>query len=397
MASKIFGEYKQIIEDLYGKDTFRTPFESKSDLKNSINYRCNKYIKYFESLNKSGELINYIKSNIEVLQKARHALDKSIEYYLVGKPRDAYQELAKLLDSSFYKKIIEILLINIDKYSHVKGFENQGRPHTSLYRAIVSDRGINKIGEMFHIPFQKRYLVNNQRFSIAGVPCLYLSTSIYDCWQEMGKPDLNKLYISRLKCRSNDTQYNVLDISYSIEREYEYTKKLNSIFDDEPAEETLRAKLIFWPVVMACSYQKKYPEGNFHSEYIIPHLLLQWIRSNKEHIVGIKYRSTNENKTNNSHIGDNFVFPTEPKLKKNGYCDFLSNIFEISTPISWQLINTIDMNYIKSYSTSKSHNIFRFSNNNIEDNFSSQYSMTQFYKVEEILQQIPTNQINNND
>ena len=45
--------------------------------------------------------------------------------------------------------------------------------------------------EMFHIPFEKRHLVGNQRFSLAGIPCLYLGGSSYICWEELGRKDFS--------------------------------------------------------------------------------------------------------------------------------------------------------------------------------------------------------------
>ena len=37
--------------------------------------------------------------------------------------------------------------------------------------------------EMFHIPYDKRNLIGNQRFSISGTPCLYIGGSSYICWE----------------------------------------------------------------------------------------------------------------------------------------------------------------------------------------------------------------------
>lgn len=45
--------------------------------------------------------------------------------------------------------------------------------------------------EMFHIPYDKRNLVGNQRFSLSGLPCLYLGGSSYICWEELGRKDFN--------------------------------------------------------------------------------------------------------------------------------------------------------------------------------------------------------------
>ena len=45
--------------------------------------------------------------------------------------------------------------------------------------------------EMFHIPYDKRNLVGNQRYSLFGLPCLYLGGSSYICWEELGRKDFS--------------------------------------------------------------------------------------------------------------------------------------------------------------------------------------------------------------
>ena len=47
------------------------------------------------------------------------------------------------------------------------------------------------INDLFHIPYSKRTLVNNYRYSIAGHPSLYLGQSTFVCWNELRKPDFN--------------------------------------------------------------------------------------------------------------------------------------------------------------------------------------------------------------
>lgn len=159
---------------------------------------------------------------------------------------------------------------------------------------------------------------------------------------------------------------------------------------NENVSDLINAKLVFWPIVMACSYIKAHPDGKFHSEYIIPNLLLQWIRMNKEHIAGIKYRSVKEGRANSLHLGDNFVFPpSATNVKFEGYCESLSQIFKISPPISWQLINTVNDSFAIRGSE------FQFKEALIENNFIEQYKMTQFYLVEKMMQRIKTRNIEN--
>ena len=52
--------------------------------------------------------------------------------------------------------------------------------------------------DLLHIPIDKRHIIKNQRFSINGFPCLYASTSLYQCWEELRRPHLQELYAAGL-------------------------------------------------------------------------------------------------------------------------------------------------------------------------------------------------------
>ena len=73
----------------------------------------------------------------------------------------------------------------------------------SFYRART---GVEIIQEkdMFHIPFNKRGIINTQRFSIAGLPCLYLSTSSFGAWLELGLPEAEYFQVSSFKIPTSD-------------------------------------------------------------------------------------------------------------------------------------------------------------------------------------------------
>ncbi len=65
-------------------------------------------------------------------------------------------------------------------------------PGIPLYKCRENSRLYNfSKDEMFHIPYDKRNLVGNQRFSLSGLPCLYLGGSSYICWEELGRKDLS--------------------------------------------------------------------------------------------------------------------------------------------------------------------------------------------------------------
>ena len=58
-----------------------------------------------------------------------------------------------------------------------------------FFRARTSDKFcVFNREEMLHIPFDLRERVSSTRFSIPGLPCLYLATTTYCCWLELRTP-----------------------------------------------------------------------------------------------------------------------------------------------------------------------------------------------------------------
>ena len=90
-----------------------------------------------------------------------------------------------------------------------------------------------------------------------------------------------------------------------------------------------------WPLMAACSIRVKNSDNVFKPEYIIPQLLLQWVRSNKE-IDGIRYWSTHVEKRPINFNAElyNLVLPVK-ESKENGVCSTLGNMFKITEPVSW--------------------------------------------------------------
>ena len=77
----------------------------------------------------------------------------------------------------------------IDKY--------ELEPQSRLYRIRKAEvSGLFNKEEMFHIPFDKRHLITNGRYSINGIPSLYLCESTYICWEELGNPNFDTCNVS---------------------------------------------------------------------------------------------------------------------------------------------------------------------------------------------------------
>lgn len=193
--------------------------------------------------------------------------------------------------------------------------------------------------EMFHIPFQKRHLVSTQRYSIPGLPSLYLGDTIFICWTELDKPKIREFYSTKL---TNLKAQKVIEIL----RKADMINSLDGITDEWKLTILLRY-LVTFPLIAACSVRTKHPKGTFKPEYIIPQMLLQYVTEHVD-IDGIKYFST---KINYKQLKDfttyNYVFPPK-KSKNNAFCDKLTETFHLTEVTSLELE---EIKYNKKYQT----------------------------------------------
>ncbi|QQL51210.1 RES domain-containing protein [Mucilaginibacter ginkgonis] len=247
-----------------------------------------------------------------ILQRQLHFIGKikeTVNAYYNGKPSEAYAHLSEGLVNP-NKDFNEVL--------HFKTY----LPKENFYRIRIHKENYPiPVNSFFHIPFEKRGLVKTQRFSIPGFPSLYIGSSLYVCWEEMNRPNINDFQAVRLSLTSS---LKVLDLSpppnvntISSERRYHY--------------------LMIWPLVMACSVQIRNHKDTFKPEYIVPQLLLQWVRE-KEDIDGIAYQTTHIDFRNNISKGDffNLVLPVKDN-RARGLCSHLKSKFVMTNATSIQL------------------------------------------------------------
>lgn len=92
-----------------------------------------------------------------------------------------------------------------------------------------------------------------------------------------------------------------------------------------------------WPLIACCSVKVKDNSDTFKPEYIIPQLLLQWVRSN-DTLDGIRYKSNHIDPSLYKQKGElyNVVLPVKETLP-NGHCNKLIDTFDMTEVVSWQL------------------------------------------------------------
>ncbi len=189
-------------------------------------------------------------------------------------------------------------------------------------------------GGLFHIPFQSVHLVRQMRYSVAGLPSLYLGGSTEVCWRELGRPDLATVAVSRFHARPG-TGLRVLNFGRRLPLLAAWVHTCpNEFLGPTNSSAVIAAQVACWPLMAACSIRVPDQSRPERPEYFVPQLVLEWItRTHAFH--GIRYFSTHyEEYPDDPKTYMNYVFPasTRPAL---GYCGQLCGLFELTDPVSW--------------------------------------------------------------
>lgn len=194
---------------------------------------------------------------------------------------------------------------------------------------------------LFHIPFEARHRVSTQRYSIPGLPCLYLGGSLYTCWAEMGRPPFNELHASAFWL-SNEKTVSILNLAGRPARLLLLLTSDGEPPPDPHLRNALATEVILWPLQALCSIVVRHRDAPFKPEYILPQILLQWV-SQEHQFDGICYYSTHvEAVTNLAWPPCNLVFPAR-KIKPTGRCARLRQLFKMTEPLPWDLLRALNM------------------------------------------------------
>ena len=218
--------------------------KAKGQLKEMI--LPNSSLSFLDRINRLEEILNgYITTAISNVPK--ETLESLRDFWAtIRHCFDLHQEgLALKATQLFYDKIYSNKAF-IDVYELA--------PESKLFRIRTSEYGgLFSKEEMFHIPFDKRYLVLNNRFSVYGFPSLYLGESTYICWEEMGNPNFDTCNISMF---SNNLTLPVINLSPIMEK-----------LDID--------KILKYPLAYVCSLGASHHDSPFKEEYVIPQILMQ--------------------------------------------------------------------------------------------------------------------------
>ena len=244
-----------------------------------------KYISLLEESKQKLKECN-IDDTEDIIKKVVKFQDAYIQMHasiLSGKADEAYQQMEKVLNEEYFIKV-EI--------------NNQESP--LFYRARS---GINWTQEedFYHVPFNKTYLCNSYRFSIAGYPSLYLGFSKEVCKKEQREKECSCIELKLKK------KLNVVDLTWSNT----HAENINNF-------------LYAYPIIAACyvvpfyckNMGKECPEidQRFKEQYIFPQFITMYIKKYLG-VEGIVYYTTRDENIDPSKDDDKNIalFPSYTK------------------------------------------------------------------------------------
>jgi hypothetical protein len=335
-----------------------------------------------------------IKRSLEVTTLLCDQIISSLVHHLAGRASLAYQEFDDVLANKDVDVISLSALLREANIRHLDTISLKGgqafleastRP--IMYRMRVPNspvpNGLSR-EEIFHVPFELRHLVHNQRYSNAGLPCLYLGSSTWVCWEELGRPDLDKVFVSLFRFAED---VSVLDFHLPPMEAWARYQQVQKALK-EPPSPYRKSPLVFletygphfiqdyirlWPLIAACAVKRSTP-GSFHPQYIIPQMLLQWVCS-EEKVDGIRYFSTRSTWQGCTHA--NLAFPTR-NIKHTGRCSHLQKKFWLTNPLPWSILREINKHTDGLDPTLVNHE----ARINVAEGFPIEYKLTGFYEAE---------------
>lgn len=249
-----------------------------------------------------------------------------LEASLRGQPAKARTEL-------------EVALSAVRPYiDALRSIEIEGSKLGVLYRLRRQPPGRRLLRpDLFHIPFEKRNLVAPQRFSVIGVPMLYLGSTVYVCWEELGRPPLHELWASAFRIREPN-KARVLNLAYRPGYFAELLELAGNPGSRSDIAALSVAGAVVWPLLASCTFQVA-EEGAFKVEHVVPQLLMSWLAETEEYI-GVRYFSTHVRTPAAMFASINFVFPSRD-ISQTGHCTKLAGLFEMTEPVSWAYAEAI--------------------------------------------------------
>ncbi len=326
--NKVFNEFTRDIN-------FALPVmqQNGDDYKSKLKNIYSNYNSLLDKWDGSEELIASAKTLCNSIERILDS-NQEEQWEIMDKILESYLDEASSNDLMIYRKKSICGLLDRSVFHS----EEKDRDLLYLYRSTNRVNDINdehteegKLQQMFHCPYNLLQHVSSTRYSMKGVPSLYMATSMSLSFSELkGLKPGDEVYISKFRINRNPTekinQINVLEFGIvpsdfnKTQLHYEEEKNLPinkyPVFKNQLLKipEIKKSYLLWYPLFAACSFIRKKDSGEGNSleypEYVIPQLFLTRLNEKSAStglLYGIRYFSCADEK---SYLkGFNYVFP----------------------------------------------------------------------------------------
>lgn len=242
---------------------------------------------------------------------------------------EAIRQTLTYYDNADYLNTYSTIFTALDNVKESIDFVDL-RPTYEYYRIrAYKGKKLERKG-LFHVPFNLRRFVNTSRFSMPGMPSLYLSTQPELCWYESGMP--NKYYASKFYLVAEqglkliDFSVTPFQLSNAIDLDIVNKKQINIKLH----EDKLLEFLVMLPFRIASSISVEDKNVTFIHEYVIPQMILSWVKKSNV-FDGIRYHTVTSHREAYDWNAYNIVLPIK-NINSEGSCTELADLFEISEP-----------------------------------------------------------------
>ncbi|MEG2640633.1 MAG: RES domain-containing protein [Bacilli bacterium] len=358
-------------EDKY---KYLTPISIETDSEYLVEVK-----KLFDNIEKDILDFKAPKIYLDVIKNYKMKIIDCITKYYSGDIVDSYDSITSIIEE-FKKNGISIstisnsisfnncdFLIGEEKY-HIKDFE--------FFRARFTEKATDFLpNEMTHIPFNERGKIANQRFSLTGLPCLYLGSTSYCCWEEMKRPSDHNFNVSAIRLKKD---FKILNLTINTPILLKYLEFFK-ISKDSQHKSLLFFKL--WIITLVTSFKVKEDNRLFKSEYIIPQIIM--LACKKMNIDGVAYLSK---QTKNDEFASRIAVNLALLAKYNNEDELSSicNDLQISQSYNYSMYKQLSLP-----NTYKDYNL-HIQTSNTATNIGSyemqfEYKQTYFYKFDKFL------------
>ena len=190
--------------------------------------------------------------SLRILNKYTDKIKEAIRDYYKGNVSSSHQRIKNLVKNSLDGDIADSMLFESKAFpgscdSEIQFFRARGSTEGKEYKAI----------EMLHLPKNLRGKTGNYRFSIPGVPSLYLGNTSYSCWLELDRPAERDFNVSPVVLDGEQRIYNLA------------VMMRNPSYLNECEKEKVHCWLKLICFMIATSYVVEEKDRIFKSEYII--------------------------------------------------------------------------------------------------------------------------------